>query len=120
LVEIRVNGCTAAVPTSIVHALLQILELLEKGHGVGIHPVDDEVSTAQAARQLGVSRPYLVGLLEKGEIPFRKVGSHRRIRALDLAAYLHNREEQKREAGRKLEEHVSKIRSNLRRLGRSD
>jgi excisionase family DNA binding protein len=36
---------------------------------------------------LGVSRPHLVKLLEQGKIPYRKIGSHRRILFEDLEKY---------------------------------
>jgi excisionase family DNA binding protein len=48
---------------------------------------DSEVSTEQAAGILNVSRPFVVKLLETGAIPFRKVGSHRRILLRDVEGY---------------------------------
>ena len=113
-VEIRVGDRSAVVPISCFHALLEVLKLLELGHGARIHPMDDELTTEEAARVLGVSRGHLVGLLEKGEIPFRKVGPRRRISVFDLTAYQEKRDRGVREARVELDKFASQLRTLLR------
>ena len=75
------------LPPQAVEALTEILEHLSEGREVTISAQPSEFSTQQAAEYLRVSRPFLVGLLEKGEIPFRKVGTHRRVLFADLQTY---------------------------------
>ncbi len=75
------------IPTSVLPQLTEILNHLAQGNNVEIVPIKQELTTSEAASILNVSRPYLVGLLESGKIPFRKVGVRRRILTQDLMAY---------------------------------
>jgi excisionase family DNA binding protein len=75
------------VPREATVLLAQILALLASGEGVQVIPDAAELTTQQAADFLNVSRPFLIGLLEAGEISFRKVGTHRRIRFEDIREY---------------------------------
>jgi excisionase family DNA binding protein len=73
--------------------LIRILGDLSQGHAVAVHTIDsgeEEVSTSKAARILGMSRPTLIDLLEKGLIPYRMVGTHRRVPIVGLLAYKMN------------------------------
>jgi excisionase family DNA binding protein len=54
---------------------------------VSVVPHEVEFSTQQAADYLNVSRPYLIKKLEGGEMSFRKIGKHRRVKFLDLIEY---------------------------------
>lgn len=81
------QGRTIELPASSVVILVRVLEEMEKGNAVTILPVHAELTSQEAADLLNISRPSLIDLLERGEIPFRKVGTHRRVRFDDVMAY---------------------------------
>ena len=67
------------------------------GNSIEIVPIKKELSTSEAAEILNVSRPYLVNLLESGKIPFRKVGTRRRVQYQDVMAYKNQIDEARRQ-----------------------
>lgn len=76
-----------SIPVSAFRLLNGILTEMAKGNSVTLIPVHAELTTQQAAQILNVSRPFLIEQLEKGVIPYRKVGTHRRILFKDLMEY---------------------------------
>jgi excisionase family DNA binding protein len=78
---------TVAIPESAFRLLNDILTQMAKGNAVTLIPVHAELTTQQSADILKVSRPFLVDQLEKNVIPYRKVGTHRRILFKDLMEY---------------------------------
>ena len=99
--ELQIQHQTMRLPSVAVGLLERILSELANGNAVAITPIQPEISTQEAADILNVSRPYLVGLLEKNTIPHRKVGTHRRV---PLKALLEYKAIQKKQAEKAMQE----------------
>jgi excisionase family DNA binding protein len=92
------DGEEVTVPAPLFAVLRQIAATLAQGNGVAISVVSRELSTTEAARALGMSRPTLVRLVDSGKIPSHKVGSHRRLLLQDVFSYRQRQIEQQRQA----------------------
>ena len=81
------GGQHLILPAEVFEVLRDIVEAMAAGEAVTIAPVQQRLTTQEAADLLGVSRPTLVKLLEAGDIPFEQPGRHRRVRLADVLAY---------------------------------
>lgn len=89
---------TLELPREVFDMLLNLLEIMSEGKPFSLIPMDEEFTTQQAADFLNVSRPYLIKILELGEIGHRKVGKNRRIQFRDLLNYKKEQEIKMRSA----------------------
>ncbi len=81
------NGEITLLPQETLRVFQEVLEQLGHNRPVVVLPLDTELSTFEAADVLNVSRPFVTKLLERGEIPFRMVGSHHRLLLADLLKF---------------------------------
>ena len=86
--------------------LFRVLKLaavnLADGRGVSSVPVEAQLTTQEAAEFLGMSRPTLIKIVDRGDIPCTKVGRHRKLRLGDLVAYQQHHAEIRRAALREM------------------
>jgi excisionase family DNA binding protein len=81
---------------SVMQGLVALITTFSEGDGAAVVPLTSDLTTQEAADLLGVSRPHLIRLVEQGELPYRKVGSHRRLRAEDVITYRRDQESRRR------------------------
>lgn len=67
--------------------LLQVVSALQAGRAVTVTPQNMTLTTQQAADLLGVSRPTVVKLLDRGEMPYERIGERRKLQLRDVLAY---------------------------------
>jgi len=98
--KVRIAGTKEQVelPAVAVRLLVDLLSEMAEGNAVTLIPIHAELTTQQAADLLNVSRPFLIRQLEEGEIPYRKVGTHRRVMFSDLMEYKHRIDSERHEA----------------------
>ncbi|WP_321472533.1 excisionase family DNA-binding protein [uncultured Paludibaculum sp.] len=91
------DGKTQSLPVSLYEFLVKLIADLCEGQSVAIVQNDAQLTTAEGARVLGVSRQFLIKLLERGDMPHHMVGTHRRIYVRDLLSYKAKRDSKRRQ-----------------------
>lgn len=92
------DGERLELPEAVFGLLKDIARNMQLGRAIVLIPENRQLTTQRAADLLGVSRPHLIKLLETGELPYHKVGSHRRIYLKDLLAYQRRRDVERKAA----------------------
>jgi excisionase family DNA binding protein len=106
---VDLDGDAIEVPAELIEVLVAIVQHLKAGHGVTVASLQAELTTVEAAELLNVSRPHLIKLLDGGALPFRMVGTHRRLRLVDVLAYRDRQDAVAREALDELTRHAEDL-----------
>jgi excisionase family DNA binding protein len=96
------DGESRPLPDSVYAFLVELVGALQQGKCVTILQNQARLTTAEAASMLGVSRQFLVNLLESEEIAHHKVGTHRRIYVQDAMKYKAKRDDRRKKTLREL------------------
>jgi excisionase family DNA binding protein len=109
--DLRVSAGDESIelPEALRLVLEQAAHELVRGNRVSLLPLGRMLTTRQAAEMLNVSRPFLIHLLERDEIPFEMVGTHRRVAIEDVLRYRAQRSEKRREVLRALSEEADEL-----------
>jgi len=91
------DGSQVPIPPAVYELLHEIVHHMAHGDSITLVPRHRELTTQQAAGILNISRPFLIKLLERGEMPYRREGTHRRIALEDVLAYRDRRSTKRRQ-----------------------
>lgn len=91
-----------SLPADIFAQIVDLLSKIANGNAVSIVPIDAELTTQQAADLMNVSRPHVIKLIERGDLPHRMVGTHRKLPARSVLAFRHKTELEQVEALRRM------------------
>lgn len=99
---INEEGVRIDLPKPIFSTLLRVLKQMQEGKAIIMMPEEETFTSQATANYLGVSRQHLVNLLEQKEIPFHKVGTHRRVYFKDILDHERSRDGDRRQSLDKL------------------
>ncbi|XVX20405.1 helix-turn-helix domain-containing protein [Actinomycetota bacterium] len=100
----QVEDETTPLPPELGRLLQEVLQSVASGSTLTIGAIPPELTTASAASLIGVSRPTLMRMIKDGDLPSHKVGSHTRVKASDVFAFLQARHERQTAAFNELRE----------------
>src|ERR1039458_156727 len=95
---VSADGERVELPNTVFRLLKDIARNMQLGRAIVLIPENQQLTSQRAADLLGVSPPHLIALLEAGELPYHKAGSHRRIYLKALAAYQNRRDGERKAA----------------------
>lgn len=81
------DGLAVALPTGLVKLLQMVLKLASSGEPITLGQPASTLTSVEAAKTLGMSRPTLLKLASEGKIDSTKVGTHTRFARRDVIKF---------------------------------
>lgn len=103
------DGEAIEIPDAVFNVLMKVLSVMSEGKPFTLIPMDEELTTQQAADILNVSRPFLNKILDLGDISHRKVGRNRRVKFSDVLAYKKQQERRSKDALQELADEAQEL-----------
>ncbi len=97
------------LPPQALKFIAQILGAMSERRPIVLMPADQEMSTVEAANFLKVSRPFVIKEIKEGRLPYRMVGTHRRIAIEDLMAYAANMRDKQKSALQRMADNAAEL-----------
>jgi excisionase family DNA binding protein len=82
------DGKRLSVSRAMQKSVDKLARAILSGKEAAVVPTEKELTTQEAADLIGISRQYLVQLVDRGVIPATKTGTHRRLRLKDVLDYI--------------------------------
>lgn len=89
--SVSIHGRSVQLPAELSEFMRRILERTAQGGSTTMRSMPEELTTTAAAALLGISRPTLMKMIAEGQIAAMKVGTHNRLLATDVFAFLDQR-----------------------------
>ena len=97
------------VPPAALKLIGQLLGAMSEGRPISLVASSQEFSTVEAAHFLNVSRPFVTKEIDAGRLPYRMVGTHRRVAFEDLIAYARRMRERQEVALERMVENAREL-----------
>ncbi len=85
--QLQIGSEQITLPKNVLQIMLEVVTQVANGKQVSVLSKESDLTTAETAELLNVSRPYVVQLLQEGKLPFHMVGTHRRVLLEDALRY---------------------------------
>ena len=103
------NGAKMPLPETLTRVLLIAAEALKSKNAISLLVRNSWLTTQEAADIMGYSRQVVVDLIKKSKLKASKLGSHRRIRLVDLMEFIESGSREGTEAMTKIVRHTKEV-----------